>query len=410
MRSRTAILTLSLMLVVASAFAGETVDEKALVRDQNAFAMALYHALPSADGNVFLSPYSISTALAMTYAGARGSTEAQMAKSLRFSLSQSKLHPAFASLEARVREIQASGNVELRVANSIWPAKGYKFQHAFLSLLKRDYDASITPIDYGRTEAARSMINGWVEKKTHRKIRNLIPRGGLDPRTRMTIVDAIYFYGKWKRPFSPRATSIEPFHRSSRSTLRAPLMRKTDAFGYAENADLQILELPYVGGEISMLVVLPKSVDGLAKIERRLTAANFDEWVGMLNEQEVRVSLPKFETAAMVELRSTLESMGMTDAFNPARADFSGMTSAAGSSEGLYIGAVYHKAYVDVKEEGTTAAAATGVTMMPTAMRVPVKPPPVFRADHPFLFFIRDAETGSILFIGRIVDPGMKEE
>lgn len=407
MRSRAVILTLSLMLVVTSVFAGETAGEKALVRDQNAFAIALYHALPSADGNVFLSPYSISTALAMTYAGARGPTEAQMAKALRFSLPPSKLHPAFAALEARVREIQASGNVELRVANSIWPAKGYKFQHAFLSLLKRDYGALITTIDYRRPEAARSMINGWVEEKTSGKIPDLIPSGGLDPHTRMTLVDAIYFYGKWKRPFSPRATSIEPFHLSSRATTRAPLMRQTDTFGYAENATLQILELPYVGGEISMVVVLPKSVDGLAGLERRLTAANLDEWVGMLNEQKVRVFLPKFKTTAMIELRSTLESMGMTDAFNPARADFSGMTGAAGSSEGLYVGAVYHKAFVDVKEEGTEAAAATGVTMMPTSMRVPVKPPPVFRADHPFLFFIRDKGTGTILFMGKIVDPTM---
>jgi serpin B len=368
------------------------------VTGNTAFALDLYGKLRAQEGNLFLSPYSISTALAMTHGGARGETEAQMAKVLHFDLPQEQLHSAFATLEAGLSGVQKKGKVKLAVANSLWPQKGYAFLPEYLDLCKIQYGTAITPLDYaGAGETARKTINDWVEDKTNKKITDLIAPGVLNALTRMVLVNAIYFKGDWASQFKADATQKQPFHISASQTVEAPLMHQKREFGFSENNDLQVLELPYSGDDLSMIVLLPRKTDGLAGLEAKLTVQNLAAWTGKLHRQKVEVFLPKFKMTAQFSLNEKLSALGMTDAFT-GKADFSGMTG----NRDLYISAVIHKAFVEVNEEGTEAAAATAVVM---AARSMPRPSPVFRADHPFLFLIRDNATGSILFLGRITDP-----
>lgn len=381
-------------------FLAEQTDETSLVQGNNAFALDLYRRLrSSSDGNLFFSPHSVSTALAMAYAGARGNTEKEMAKALRFSLDQKRLHPAFADVESKLNKLQESGGVELSVANSLWPQLGYKLLEEYLSLVKTYYGSSITPVDYERArEDARKKINGWVEDKTHDKIKNLIQPGVLDAMTRLVLVNAIYFKGKWGSPFKASLTKDAPFHVASDKSVQAPMMTQQREFGYAETDALQVLELPYAGGGLSMIVLLPRKADELGRIENSLTTESLDRWKRGLGKRKVRIFLPRFKTTSMFRLDKELAAMGMVDAFDVAKADFSGMD---GRAHWLYVSAVLHKAFVDVNEEGTEAAAATAAVM---AMGL-AAPPPVFRADHPFVFLIQENSTGSILFMGRVTDP-----
>ncbi|MFW9917437.1 MAG: serpin family protein [Candidatus Thorarchaeota archaeon] len=381
-------------------FASKQTDDRILVQDNNAFAMDLYQRLRASDGNIFLSPYSISTALAMTYGGARGNTEKEMAKTLRFSLDQENLHPAFALLESRFNKLQEVGNIKLSVANALWPQQDYKFLDEYLSLIKTHYGVSITPVDYKRArKTARKMINRWVEDKTQDKIKDLVKPGILDTLTRLVLVNAIYFKGNWENQFKAEKTKDSPFYISSKKSVQAPMMTQKEKFGYADIGSFEMLKLPYVGNEMSMIVLLPKEVDGLKQLEASLSAENLKRWKGRLSKREALVFLPKFQMTSMFRLDKTLVSMGMADAFSDSKANFAGMD---GRPDWLYIGAVIHKAFVDVNEEGTEAAAATAVVMK--ARRMPA-PPPVFRADHPFIFLIQENQNGSILFMGRVTDP-----
>jgi len=377
-------------------------DVNTVVTGNTAFAMDLYGRLRSQDGNLFFSPYSISTALAMTYGGARGETAKQMAQTLHFDLPTDKLHPAFAGLEASLNAVQQKGQVKLAVANSLWPQKGYVFRPDYLALCQKYYGTSITPVDYkGDTETARKTINDWVEQKTNKKIVELLKPGVLKALTRLVLANAIYFKGTWDSPFETRITTGQPFHSSSTRTVTAPLMEKEARFGYAESPGLQVLELPYAGNDLSMVVLLPRKVDGLGDLEAKLTTQTLGAWTTNMDGQEVHVFLPKFKTTSEFSLAETLATLGMTNAFDD-RADFSGMDG----KKDLFIYAVIHKAFVEVNEEGTEAAAATAVVMAPTAAPPPnPRPVPAFRADHPFLFLIRDNRTGSVLFLGRITDP-----
>lgn len=395
---------LSSMLLIAFnpilASAETQSDVETLVRGNSAFTLDLYQQLRRADGNLFFSPYSISSALAMAYAGARVNTQEQMGRTLRFSLPQEKLHPAFAEVQSRLSKLREGGTIKLNVANSLWPQQDDRFLDEYLSLVKKYYGVSITPVDYKNArETARKMINKWVEEKTENKITNIIQPGVLDSLTRLVLVNAIYFKGKWTKQFKPSETKNEPFFVSPETSVQAPLMRQMQKFKYAELDSLQILELPYLGNDLSMLVLLPRERNGLDQLESHLSLENFMRWKGALREQKVQVFLPKFKTTTLFNLSNTLAAMGMVDAFDRTKADFSGMD---GKPNWLYIGAVLHKAYVDVNEEGTEAAAATVVSGV--AMGVP-KPPPIFRADHPFLFLIQENQNGSILFMGRIKDP-----
>jgi serpin B len=392
---------LSCSLMVQAGMSSPGVQK--VVAENTGFAVDLYAKLRAQDGNLFFSPYSISTALAMTYAGARGQTADQMARTLRFDLPPDELHPAFAALADGLNAVQSQGQVKLAIANSLWPQEGYIFRPDFLDLCQKDYGTSINPVDYaGDPEHARRIINRWVEKKTNDKIVDLLQPGVLDPSNRLVLVNAIYFKGNWVNRFDPGLTADQPFYTAPDKTVTAPLMHQTDEFGYAEFPGLQVLSLPYRGGDVSMVVLLPRQRDGIGGLETQLTPENLATWTANPVGQKVHVSLPKFKTTAEFSLGDTLAAMGMSDAFDPDKADFSGMDG----TNDLYISKVIHQAYVDVDEQGTEAAAATAVVMtLGMAMSMQEPPIPTFRADHPFLFLIRDNRTGSILFLGRIMDP-----
>ncbi len=384
----------------------------------NRFAMELYQKLATSEGNLFFSPYSISTALGMTYAGARGETARQMAEVLRFPTSpkvleemdlagrpmtQEEFAQAFGMI---VKDLNAQGSqdkYQLSVANALWGQKGYAFLPAFLKLVESEYGGKLQEMDFrSAAEKARQTINAWVAKQTNEKIKELIGPGVLDRMTRLVLTNAIYFKGNWATQFKENRTRPAPFTLLDGEKIQTPMMNQKSEFAYAEAGDLQILELPYVDDELSMVILLPKALDGIRQLERELTSAKLAAWLAPRRKQEVIVSLPKFKMTSKFGLAKILASMGMPDAFSR-QADFSGMT---GRRE-LSISAVIHEAYVDVNEEGTEAAAATGVVMKLTSMG-PDRTP-VFRADHPFIFMIRDNSSGSVLFLGRVMNPKSKE-
>jgi serpin B len=371
-----------------------------VVQGNNAFALALYGKLRAENkDNIFLSPYSISTALAMTYAGARGKTATDMADVLHFTVPQDQVPPAFAALAAKLHGDVKKDGYQLQIANRLWAQTGYHFLPAFLQVTRDDFGAQLAELDFAQnTEAARHTINSWVEEKTAEKIKNLIAQGMLTANTTLVLTNAIYFKGDWQMKFLPRATQEAPFSLTPQKRVTVPMMRQEATFAYAATDDLQILELPYVRRNLSMVVFLPKEIDGLSAIEKKLSGETLQTWISGLKLQPAEVFLPKFKTSSGFRLDKVLGSMGMARAFT-GDADFSGMTG----KRDLFISAVVHKAFVDVKEEGTEAAAATGVMMSRAAAR-PQKNV-VFRADHPFLFLLRDNRTGSILFLGRMLNP-----
>lgn len=371
-------------------------DWQAAMQGNTEFALKLYGQLKATEGNLFFSPYSLSTALAMTYAGARGGTEAQMAGALCFSLGQDRLHPAFADLGTRLAAIGEEGQVELKIANALWPRVGYPFLAEYLALIEQHCAALIRAVDYGDPEAARHIINAWVEGKTQGKIQNLIPPHLLQERTAMVLTNAIYFQGAWARLFDPLQTAAAPFRAAPDRPVQVPMMNQTGIFRYWHDREMQILELPYAGNKVSMTVLLPRRLDGLAALEETLTVETLNRWTEELFKIKVRVSLPRFTIECPFRLDEVLQALGMVDAFVPEEANFSGMDG----TTLLYVSAVLHQAFVRVDEAGTEASAATAVIINTLGM------PPAFCADHPFLFLIRDNGTGAILFLGRVVDPG----
>lgn len=364
------------------------------------FALELYHQLQTDSGNLFYSPYCIIVALAMAYGGARGETEKQIADTLHLDLSQEQLHAAMASLEARLNSLQQA-NIQVRSANSLWPQKKYAFLESYLSLLKNQYGVQITPVDYDQAQAACQQINQWVAQKTENKIKDLLSPAQISTLTRLILINAIYFKGSWAKPFSKRRTQNMPFWLTSEKSINVPMMNQQDDFGYGETADLQILELPYAAHSLSMIILLPKQIDGLPTLEHNLSIENLDTWFSQLRPREVYVFLPKLKLSSGFDLGNILAAMGMGDAFDRYKANFSGMD---GNEHWLYLSQVIHQAVVDVNEEGTEAVAVTRITSV--AMSVPDDSPSLFRADHPFIFVIQDNTSGSVLFIGRIVNPG----
>jgi len=419
-----AVLVLMLVVLVASCSVGGQRedkrvdgDEKLVVEGNNRFALQLYQKLRGGEGNLFLSPYSISTALAMTYAGARGQTETQMAEVLQFptwrevwlarrmtredqsASAQKRFAAAFGKI---VKDLNARGSeaqYELRVANALWGQKDYEFLSSFTKRVEAAYGGKLQELDFvTATEQARKTINAWVEKQTNDKIKDLIRPGVLDAMTRLVLTNAIYFKGNWASQFEEDRTREAPFTLRSGEKVQAPMMNQQTQFGYAATETLQVLELPYVGEELSMVILLPKETDGIDALEGDLSAENLATWLGRIRKREVIASIPKFKMTSKFSLASVLASMGMPLAFSQ-NADFSGMTG----RRDLFISAVIHQAYVDVNEEGTEAAAATAVGIKLTS--IGPDRTPVFRADHPFVFMIRDARSGSILFLGRVLNP-----
>jgi len=373
------------------------------VGGNSAFAFDLYQALREKDGNLFYSPYSISLALAMTYAGARGETERQMADALHFVLPQERLHPAFNSLDQALasRGEGAQGKDEqgfrLNVVNAIWGQAGYEFLPAFLDLLAENYGAGLRVLDFASApEKARGTINEWVSEQTEGRIKDLIPQGTLDALTRLVLTNAIYFNAAWANPFEEAATHDGPFHLLDGSEVSVPLMKQTEGFGYAEGEGYQAVELPYDGGELAMVILLPRAGE-FERFESALDAGRVEQIIGSLAYRQVALTMPKFEFESEFGLRDTLAALGMAEAVSE-QADFSGMTG----QRDLFISEVVHKAFVSVDEKGTEAAAATAVIMKLTAA---VEEPVEVTMDRPFVFLIRDLETGAILFVGRVVEP-----
>ncbi len=388
-------------------------DQQLIVAGNNKFALELYTKLGSREGNLFFSPHSISTALALVYAGARGKTELQMTRTLHFPVivkpgtelsstliqNRQRFASVFGKIIENLNNRGEKGGYELRLANALWGQKDYGFLEEFLELIETNYDGQLNEVDFIKaTEATRKAINTWVEKKTNNKIKNLIRKGVLSSMTRLVLTNAIYFKGNWARQFKEDRTKEAPFTLSDGRKVDVAMMNQTEKFNYMETESLQALELPYVDDELSMIILLPKEFDGLDEFEKTLKAENLSKWLSKLRNRKVIVSIPKFKMTSQFGLAPVLKSMGMVDAFS-AKADFSGMNG----KRDLFISAVIHKAYVDVNEEGTEAAAATAVTMKLTSVG-PTRTP-VFRADHPFLFLIRDNHSGSILFIGRVMNP-----
>jgi serpin B len=387
--------------LVGSAALGEEATMGSIVQGNSQFALDLYAKLKSQPGNLFFSPASISTALAMTYAGARGETGAQMARVLHFPARQEQLHESFATLMSSLRPQGDKPGYQLSMANRLWGQAGYHFLPDFLAITRDSYHAELALLDFiGQTEEARQTINRWVEAQTLEKIKDLLPPGVLTPQTRLVLTNAIYFKGDWRLPFRKESTREEDFHVTSDKTTRAPLMHQKDDFRLGAVDGLKILDLPYGKGDLSAVVILPDEIDGLPALEAKLSVKNLTNWLGRLLPQKVDVFLPRFELSSQFALNSTLQDLGMPLAFDRDRADFSGMST----EDKLYIFAVVHKAFVDLNEKGTEAAAATGVVMATRAAMLP-RPPVIFRADHPFLFLILDNRTKSILFLGRVMNP-----
>lgn len=374
---------------------------ESLVQGNTAFALDLYGQLKNRPGNLFFSPYSISTALAMTYAGARGDTEKQMSRVLNFDIDPKKLHGLFGELQKQLGEISKQKGIELNVANALWTQTGHPFLPAFFGIVTNDYQANVNQADFNtRAEAAREEINRWVEQQTKDKIQNILPPGSLTQLTRLVLANAIYFKGAWLKPFDKAETSNQPFHLSGMRRVDVPLMHHFDEVRYVENKDFQAVELPYGSNELSMVILLPREIDGCGELEKRFNPSFISRLLSQMRQQKVENFLPRFKLESELDLVQTLASMGMPDAFGP-KADLSGIDG----TKLLYISGVFHKAWAEVNEEGTEAAAATVVAVAARAMMKPPPPPPVFRADHPFIFFIRDTRSGSILFLGRLVGP-----
>jgi serpin B len=377
-------------------------DQAEAVKGSNAFAVDLYAQLSKQPGNLFFSPESLSTAFGMAYAGARGQTAKEMEHVFHFTLPPEKLHPAMGALLAEMNA-QHKG-YELRVADALWAQQDANFEANYLKLVQSDYAAGFHRVNFRLSpETVRTTINAWVEKQTNDKIKDLISPGALNPATRLVLINAIYFKGNWQDQFDKEATQKEEFHLSAAQWVMTSMMHRTGGYRYFDGGTFQALELPYSGTEISMVVLLPKQTDGLAALEQSFTSRSASDWIQKLEPvDKVILSLPRFTVTQQFELSSTLSAMGMPQAFSSA-ADFSGMTG----KPDFAISAAIHKAFIDVDEQGTEAAAATAVVMYATAMRrdFPEPPPIVFRADHPFLFILRDTKSGSMLFLGRVADP-----
>ncbi len=383
--------------------AANQADLSALAEANAAFATDLYAALRHAPGNLFFSPYSISTALGMTQAGAAGETASQMAATLHFDLPTERLHPAFNAyaldLEARAAQSTEGTPFELSIANSLWGQRDFPFRPEFLDLLAENYGAGMRLVDYtADADAARRAINDWVSDATRKKIQDLIPEGAVDAMTRLVLANAIYFKAGWLHPFEDSATSPEPFHLPDGSTLEVPMMHQTESYGYAIRDGYRALDLPYVNGEASMLILLPDE-GRFEAVEQDLSPEMIRDLQQGMDHGPVILTLPKFGYTSSFSLNEALIGLGMPDAFDPDRADFSGMDGA----RDLFIGHVLHKAFVLVDEKGTEASAATAVIMELTS--APADEPIRFTIDRPFLYLIRDDQTGTILFLGRVVNP-----
>ncbi|XP_030612183.1 leukocyte elastase inhibitor-like [Archocentrus centrarchus] len=377
------------------------------------FCLAMQKKLSEEDNtaNIFFSPISISSALAMVMLGAQGNTATQMSEvfsdcsqCLKPEAGEDDVHAAFAKLLTELNKADAPYSLSL--ANRLYGEQSYEFVKEFLNNTKKYYKAELESVDFkGNPEKARVHINSWVEKQTKEKIKNLLDQDAVNGLTKMVLVSAIYFKGKWNKQFEKERTVDVQFRLNKKVTKPVKMMHQTSKFAFASipEASCKILEMPYKGNDLSMLIFLPDDIEddttGLQKLQKLLTYQNFVDWThpDKMRQTEVEVQLPRFKMEEKYDLKKLLTSMGMEDAFDSSKSNFSGMSPA----NDLFVSKVVHKAFVDVNEEGTEAAAATGIAIGVTSITIPVE----FIADHPFLFFIRHNTTKNILFVGRFCSP-----
>lgn len=361
----------------------------------NLFGIDLYKTLASKDGNIFFSPFSLSTALAMTYLGTNGKTAEQMGQVLHFK-ENVNIHESFSKLIASLNE--PSQNYKLSVANALWLQKNYPLLQSFLDAVERYYKAPVNIVDFVN-ELGNSVrkINAWIEEKTDKKIKDMITENDVDSLTRLILTNAIYFKGVWEVPFDPSRTEKDLFYIDETTSVEVNMMKLTAMFKYFEDEEVQILQLPYAGGRFSMVIVLPKKSVKLSDVEKRFSLQKLMHWLQSLEVLEVQVYLPRFKVEQRFSLKEVLTKMGMVDAFTDS-ADFSKMDG----TKMLKIQNVIHQAFVEVNEEGTEAAAATAVII---GIKMGPKIPIIFKVDRPFLFFIYEKSNNVILFMGRVMKP-----
>jgi serpin B len=372
--------------------AGTPDDKKKVAEANNKFAVDFYNNMKGEDGNIFYSPYSISTALTMTYEGAEGQTKEEM-KEVFYLADDEELRKGNAAIYNTLNK--KDKNYSLSTANALWAEKNYEFLDNYFGTIEQYYGGRVVNMDFvNKAEESRETINTWVEEQTNNKIKDLIPEKSINEMTRLVLTNAVYFKGTWENEFQEKNTFQEDF-KSPAGTVKTEMMHQTEYFGYAEFEGLKVLEMDYSGNDLSMLVLLPEGdLDNIT-----LTQENLENWKSYIRKKEVEASFPKFRLETKYNLNDNLKEMGMPTAFNPGEADFSGMDG----SRNLYIGFVIHQGFVEVNEEGTEAAAATGVGMELTSAMP--EDPKTFKADHPFIFIIHEKETGNILFMGRLENP-----
>jgi serine protease inhibitor len=414
----------ALFLILAGSTFSKAAEFDLAARATNQLGIELQQKLGGADENLCISPYSIQSALAMTFAGAAGQTRAEMARALHFPNQDDAIHSSFASLQHSLEEMAQktaqiaerskerggpSEPITLAMANRLFAQTGYSFRDSFRELVKKFYGAPFEPMDFRKNPAgARERINRWVANQTRDRIRDLIPPGGVNEMTRLILANAIYLKAPWASQFSDAFTKPQPFHVRGGAAVDVPMMQKEDKeFGYAKRDGFTAVALPYSGGELQLLVLLPDKADGLRDLESKLSADLLDQ-CAKLEQQDVDLYLPKFKLEPpTIALAEALQALGMKSAFDqpPGSANFDGMAPRK-PEDYLYLSQVFHKTFIAVDEKGTEAAAATAATMaMATSARMPRPEPIEVRVDRPFVYAVQHVPSGTCLFIGRVTDP-----
>jgi serpin B len=381
---------------------------RSMATSNNALAADLWSGLRGEAGNLAISPASISLAFGMVLNGARDETAAQMRRTLHLSLAGRELERAYATLiYAWLTAPKPHNGLELSLANRVFADARLSVEPPFVAAVEQGFGAPLEQLDFGQAEQARARINGWVEMQTRERIRDLLPPDSIDDDTRMALVNALYFRGKWAVPFDESSTRDRSFYAPA-GERAVPTMRTTYPYEYGETPELQLLRMPYRDQRFAMTIVLPKQRDGLAAVEAGLSASTIDTWLASMARERVALALPKckIDPPTSLSLGLALEELGMVRAFDRFGAQFTGISVPATPADNLFFGAVFHKCFVAIDEDGTEAAAATAI-MAPVAGGPPPKQdkPKQFTADHPFLFLIHDVATGMVAFLGRVVDP-----
>jgi len=373
-------------------------NTQTLVRGNNGFSLELYKKLDSKEKNIFFSPISITTAFAMVYLGAKNETAKEISKTLNYNMPADSTSMAFNELTKQMNQSAETSKITLEIANMLWGQKGSKLLKSYLTNCKKYFGASLRELDFlGNSSGSADIINKWVSDKTNNKIKNLVNPALLKGAS-LVLTNAVYFYGNWDIKFKKDNTRKEKFYISEKNTFDTDMMHQTEKFNYGKFNNYAVLELPYKNKSMSMFILLPDKINGLNEMEKNLSNDDLENSLNNLEKTKVNITLPKFKIEYSTGLSDILSKMGMTSAFGP-KADFSGMTG----SKGLFISSVIHKAFIDVNEEGTEAAAATAI-IMTKSMPMPEKTKD-FKADHPFMFMIRDNSSGCILFMGNLLKP-----